>query len=354
MSFTPFAAPILSGLLSDKEVTSLFSIREEIETMIGIEGALALSQAKAGVISQGSAQAILNGFADFEPDLAKLTEGTARDGVVVPELVRQLRAHVGEPHAEVIHHGATSQDIVDTSFVIKIKALFETLDSRLSTVESTLEALSNRFGKRSLMGRTRMQAALPLSVADRISSWQAPLAAHRQRLKQLAPRLLVLQFGGAVGSLDKLGDKAVVVSQYLADDLKLGLPPKPWHSDRSTIAELASFLSLITGSLGKIGQDICLMAQNEIAEIKLSETGGSSAMPHKQNPVLAEVLVTLARFNATQLVGVHSALVHEQERSGAAWTLEWMLLPQMCVATGSALRNAAALLESVEALGESS
>jgi len=270
---------------------------------------------------------------------------------VVPELVRQLREHVGNPHAAHIHHGATSQDIVDTSFIIKIRALFDILDSRLQTLESILEGLSARFGANDLTGRTRMQAAIAITVADRLANWRSPLTAHRDRIHQLAPRLLVLQFGGAAGTLDKLGDKAAEVSRYLADDLKLGLPEKPWHTDRSAIAELASLLSIITGSLGKMGQDICLMAQNEISEISLSDTGGSSAMPHKQNPVKAEVLITLARFNATQLAGVHSALVHEQERSGSAWTLEWMLLPQMCVATGAATRNAIELLESVDSLG---
>ena len=135
----------------------------------------------------------------------------------------------------------------------------------------------------------------------------------------------------------------------------LGLQPaaKSWHSDRSVIVEFAGWLSLVTGSLGKVGLDIALMSQNGIDEIRLSAGGASSAMPHKQNPVLAESLVTLARFNATLLTGMHGALVHEQERSGSAWTLEWMLMPQMCVATGAALRNAATLLKSIETIGNS-
>ncbi len=351
MSFTPFAAPILSGLLSDPDVTKLFSVREEIETMIAIEGALALAEARAGVIPKEAAQAILNSFADFEPDLARITEATAIDGVLIPELVRQLRSHVGQPNGVHVHYGATSQDIIDTSLILKIRGLLAILESRLKEIESGLQRLFDNFGSNKLTGRTRMQAALPILVADRIDDWMAPVVSARASLAELSPRLLVLQFGGAVGTLEKFGDKGREVASHLARDLKLGLPQKSWHSNRSTIAEFASWLSLITGALGKMGQDIVLLAQNEISEIKLSGSGGSSAMPHKQNPVKAEVLVAQARFNATLLSGVHQSLVHEQERSGSAWTLEWMLLPQMCVTTGAACRNAIQLLGEVEWIG---
>ena len=159
----------------------------------------------------------------------------------------------------------------------------------------------------------------------------------------------MVQFGGAAGTLEKLGDKGPAVRAALAAKLGLGDAPQ-WHSQRDALAEFAGWLSLVTGSLGKFGQDIALMAQAG-TEIELSGGGGSSAMPHKQNPVKAEVLVALARFNATQLSGMHQALVHEQERSGAAWTLEWLLLPQMAVATAAALRLAAELAGQIESLG---
>jgi 3-carboxy-cis,cis-muconate cycloisomerase len=303
------------------------------------------------LIPQEAAQAIMNGLANFEPDLGKITISTAKDGVLIPELVRQLRTHIGEPHKAHVHFGATSQDIIDTSLVLRIKSLLDILESRIKAVDSGLESLEKTFGTNKLIGRTRMQAALPIRVSDRIADWRAPLQMALQRLFEIKPRLLVLQFGGAVGTLEKFGDKGREVAANLAIDLKLGLPQKSWHSDRSNIAEFASWLSLVTGALGKIGQDVALLAQNEISEIKLSGAGGSSAMPHKQNPVKAEVLVTLARFNATLLAGIHQSLVHEQERSGAAWTLEWMLLPQMCVATGSATQNAIRMLGEVEWIG---
>ncbi len=165
-----------------------------------------------------------------------------------------------------------------------------------------------------------------------------------------ARELLVVQFGGAAGTLDALGENGPAVRAALAD--KLGLADAPqWHSQRDTIADFASWLSLVTASLGKFGQDVALMALDGSA-IRLSGGGGSSAMPHKQNPVKAEVLETLARFNAVQVGAMHQAAIHPLERSGAAWTLEWLVLPQMVVAAAAALRLAGDLIGDIETLGE--
>ena len=351
MSYTPFNAPLLGGLLGDPQAVAFFSVKADLDCMLRFEGALAQAEAAHGVIPVEAAQAIADALEGFEPDVRAIGAAAARDGVVVPELVRQMRVAVGEPHGSHLHFGATSQDLIDTSLMMRIKDLCDLLESRLVQAESELERLEDAFGGNALMARTRMQAAIPVTAADRITAWRQPLAEHRARLAELKPRLLRLQFGGAAGTLDKLADKAAPVAEELAGLLDLGAPSRNWQTNRSAIAEFANWLSLVTGSLGKIGQDIVLMAQNGIDDIRLSGTGGSSAMPHKQNPVLAETLVTLARFNATQLAGMHHSLVHEQERSGAAWTLEWMLLPQMCVATGAATRNAIALLGNVEEMG---
>jgi 3-carboxy-cis,cis-muconate cycloisomerase len=192
---------------------------------------------------------------------------------------------------------------------------------------------------------------VPITVSARVETWSLPLGRHLERLHDIRPRLLVLQFGGAAGTLDKLGSKGRAVADRMAALLGLRLPIRSWHSQRDSLAEFASWLSLVTGTLGKIGEDIALMAQNAVGEIVLEGGGASSAMPHKQNPVKAEVLVALARYNATLLSAMHQGLVHEQERSGAAWTLEWLTLPQMAVATGAALRTAAELLGSVRSIG---
>ncbi|WP_411034406.1 3-carboxy-cis,cis-muconate cycloisomerase [Shinella sp. BYT-45] len=349
MTVSPFDHPYLSGLLGDEEVATLFSAAAELEAMLAFEVALAKAQATEGIIPAEAARMIAEAAHRFSPDVARLREATARDGVVVPELVRQLRAAVGEPHGKHVHFAATSQDVIDSGLMLRLGRVLPVLAERLEALAGHLNGLAADFGKRELMGRTRMQAAIPITVAERIASWRAPLERHAERLKGFSKTGLAVQFGGAAGTLDKLGDKAPAVRAALAREIGLADAPQ-WHSQRDRIMELGGLLAAIAGSLGKIGQDIALMAGHG-DEIALSGGGGSSAMPHKQNPVAAEALVTLARFNAAQLGGLAQAAVHEQERSGAAWTLEWLILPQMAVACGAALRLAGELLAAIRRLG---
>ncbi|TIX87863.1 3-carboxy-cis,cis-muconate cycloisomerase [Rhizobium sp. P44RR-XXIV] len=349
MSISPFDHPFLSGLLGDAEVSGYFSVKAEIRAMLDFEAALAKVEAQHGVIPQAAAQRIGEVCASFEPDLSSLKAATATDGVVIPDLVRQLRKAVGEDAGSHVHFGATSQDVIDTSLMIRLKAVAFLLSGRLFAVSAGLQKLDDQFGPNRLMGRTRMQAAIPITVSDRLRAWRHPLEQYRDRLTQES---FPLQFGGAAGTLEKFGPKADEIRAALAQ--ALGLTDEPqWQSQRGRIAEFAGLLSMISGSLGKIGQDVALLAQAG-DEIELAGGGGSSAMPHKQNPVAAEILVTLARFNAVQLSGIHQSLVHEQERSGAAWTLEWLLLPQMVVATATSLRQALQLLGTIKRLGAAS
>ncbi len=344
MTASPFDHPFLSGLLGDEETGACLAAEADVAAMVRFERALAGAEAAEGVIPVAAADAITAAVASFQPDMALLRQGAGRDGLVVPELVRQLRAAVGEPHAKHVHHGATSQDAVDTSLSLRFSAVLDILGVRLARTADALDALARRDGGKRVMAHTRMQAALPVDASRKISSWRDPLIRHQARLVSVRGHVGVLHFGGAVGSLEALGDKADAVVRRLASALGLVPLHRPRHSERDGVAELASFLSLVTGSLGKMGQDIALMAQSEVGEIRLAAGGGSSAMPHKVNPVGAEVLVTLARFNATLLSGMHQSLVHEGERSGAAWTLEWMLLPQMAMAAGVALSTAERLV----------
>lgn len=349
MSVSPFDHPLLARLLGDGEIAAQFSAEAEIAQVAVFESALAVAEGAEGIIPAEAAAAIANGLTAFEPNMTAIAEATARDGVITVELVRQMRAQVGEPHGQHLHFGATSQDAIDTSLVLRLRPVLATLAQRLGTLIEALEHLSAREGDRELMGVTRMQDALPITAGARIEQWSLPLARHRERLVELRPRVLVLQFGGAVGTLDKLGAKGRAVAERMAAHLELGLPVRSWHTQRDNLAELGGWLSLVSGTLGKLGQDIALMALS--GEVALDGTGGSSAMPHKQNPVKAEVLVALARYNATLVSGMHQALVSEQERSGAAWTLEWMVLPQMVVAAGAALRTAIDLVGSIKSMG---
>ncbi|WP_072373956.1 3-carboxy-cis,cis-muconate cycloisomerase [Rhizobium tibeticum] len=346
MTISPFDHPFLCGLLGDDETAAYFSAEADIRAMLAFEAALAKAEAVHGLILPDAARRIGVVCATFEPDLSQLRAATACDGVVVADLVKQLRKAVGSPFSDCVHLAATSQDVIDTSLMVRLKAVAFLLSNRLSNIAQAFDDLDARFGKARLMGRTRMQAAIAITVSDRLRAWRAPLEGYRDRLTE--QRFLV-QFGGAAGTLDKLQDKALAIRAALAQELGLSDEPQ-WQSQRGLIADLASLLSLISGSLGKFGQDIALLAQAG-DEIELAGGGGSSAMSHKQNPVAAETLVALARFNATQLSGIHQSLVHEQERSGAAWTLEWLILPQMVMATAASLRLAFELTGNIRRIG---
>ncbi|WP_337270669.1 3-carboxy-cis,cis-muconate cycloisomerase [Oryzifoliimicrobium ureilyticus] len=346
MAFSPFEHPFLSGLLGDEEIAPYLSADADIKAMLRFEAALAEAEARLGLIPAEAAEDIVAACDRFEPDVAKLKVAVGQDSVVIPELVKQLRQAVGGTSAEYVHFGATSQDAIDTSLMLRLKAVRAILLDRLTQIIERLDDLDRRFGSNKLMAYTRMQAAISISVHDRIQSWQLPLTRQLSALKQFE---FPVQFGGAAGTLDKLGPHGAAVRTALA--AKLGLADVPqWQNQRDVIAEIGHRLASVTGAAGKIGQDLALMAQSG-KEIMTSGGGKSSAMAHKQNPVGAEILVSLSRYNAVQLSGLHQAMVHEQERSGAAWTLEWLVLPHMVMATAASLRVGIKTLDRIEQLG---
>jgi len=335
---------LLDALTGDAEIAGCFSDASTLKALLDVEIALAAAEAEVGLISQEASSRVARVCRDFTPDEAALREGMARDGVAIPDLVRQLREAIGEPHAKAVHLGATSQDIIDTALALQLKAVFGMLDGRLRALIARLDHLSEEQGDLPLMAHTRMQRALPFTVRDKIATWAEPLRRHRERLVATQSSALTIQLGGPVGNGDSYQGQAVQITQAMARQLGLAAAA-PWHTERDRIADIGHLFALISGTLGKIGQDVALMAQNEVAEIVLAGGGSSSVMSHKNNPVAAEVLVALARFNAGLNGTLGQAMVHESERSGAAWTLEWMVLPQMAITAGASLRLAAKLID---------
>lgn len=353
---TRFPAEPMAGfldlLLADPALDAFLSAEADLVAMLRVETALARACGECALIPADAAQVIELAAGDFRPDIGQLAKDTLRDGIVVAGLVKQLRAHVGEPHGQHVHFGATSQDIIDTALGLRLKPILDLFDIRLKMLAGTLRELEARFGTNRMMGRTRMQAALPTTAGDRLAVWLGLVERAHAALDPVRAANLILSLAGPAGTADKFGDRIGDVRQAMGRHLQLAVPDYVPHAARDRIAGLGGWLSQVSGALGKIGQDVALMAQNEIGEIELSGAGGSSAMAHKQNPVLAETLVTLARYNAVQVSGLHHALVHEQERSGAAWTLEWMVLPQMLNATGTALVHAQSMLDAVKRIGQ--
>jgi 3-carboxy-cis,cis-muconate cycloisomerase len=336
--------PLLAALTGDQEIEALLADAAQVVAMVKFELALAQAEAEVGLISADAAAAVASALVDFEPDWDDLAVGMARDGVVVPALLGQMRRRVAAPHADALHKGATSQDAIDTALVLQLAAVIAILVARLTVLLDTLDGLADRHGTQVLMAYTRMQQALPYTVGAKLATWSAPLRRHLSALQAMRRSLLVIQLGGPIGDRSSFGGQGEAVARSLARQLDLGLA-EPWQSARDPLIGFAGLLTLLTGTLGKIGADVALLGQNEIAAITLSGGGGSSSMAHKSNPVNAEVLVALARYNAG-LVGVlQQAMVHENERSGAAWTLEWLVLPPIVISAGASLRLGKQLLE---------
>jgi 3-carboxy-cis,cis-muconate cycloisomerase len=312
-------------------------------TMLDVESTLAKVQGQLGVIPVEAAAHIIDVGEKLEVDFERLRVGVEKSGVPVIELVRQLREQVGSEAADYVHWGATSQDIIDTARVLQIRTSLETLEARLGSLIQNLSRLADKHRHTLMAGRTHSQQALPITFGFKVAVWLAPLLRHRERLAEIKPRLLVVQFGGAVGTLAALGGSGPRVQAALAEELELNLPPIPWHTQRDNMVEIAGWLSMLSGSLAKVAQDVILLAQSEVGELRESpdvSRGGSSTMPQKNNPIVSGRILSAARMNASLLASMHQAGVQEHERGTHGWQMEWLALPQMFTLTAAALDKA--------------
>jgi 3-carboxy-cis,cis-muconate cycloisomerase len=333
---------LFAPLFSDSEVAGQFSDAQFVRAMLEVESALATVQGRLGVIPTGAAARIVDVADRLEVDFERLRNGVEKSGIPVIELVRQLREQVEGEAADYVHWGATSQDIFDSARVLQVRAGLGNLESKLESVIRNLSWLADRHRHTLMAGRTHSQQALPITFGFKVAGWLAPLLRHRERLAELGPRALVVQFGGAVGTLAALGASGLPVQEALASELGLYLPPIPWHTQRDTMAELAGWLSMLNGSLAKMAQDVILLAQSEVSELSESSDstlGGSSTMPQKNNPITSELIITAARTNASLLASMHQAQVQEHERGTHGWQMEWLVLPQMFTLTAAALNK---------------
>ena len=334
----PLSDPCLSGILGDPEVEKMFGSASVLERMLKFEAALAKALFTENEISQSAYNEIADRIRDLELDTELIAAATERDGVSVPELVRQVRDVLPLACKDAFHRGATSQDVIDSALTLTLLEFNDVAEVRLREASKLLVQLRNRHGGQRLIARTRMQRAGSLLVADRITVWLNSVDRVISDLTEVRKRVAILQFAGPVGDRSALPvTNPDRMAKLLAVELELTDTGASWQTDRGRLTDFASWLTSVTGALGKVGMDICLMAQNE--EIVYAGGGKSSSLTDKNNPVGAEILVAIARFNAVLVSGMHHSLIHEQERSGSSWTLEWMILPQMCLATAVALRT---------------
>lgn len=339
---------LFGGLLCDQAIAQEFDAPAFTARMLAFEAAWTQALGACGVVPAHDAETALTAIRAFSSHT--LGQGSDRDGMPVPALVAALKSDLSNGAARAVHTGATSQDMIDTAMVLTCLAVMDRLTDRLNRVIAALESVLDRSGDAPLTARTRMQAALPATVALRVDAWLRPLTDHLARAVDVRAQLAVVQIGGPIGTREMPQIHVADCAGKVSKTLGLSLGPV-WHADRSRIITLGHWLALVAGSLGKIGQDVALMVQQGVDEISLLGGGVSSAMAHKQNPIGAEMMVALARYVAGQQGILGQAMIHEQERSGAAWALEWLTLPAMAEATGAALNHAESLIASIERIG---
>jgi 3-carboxy-cis,cis-muconate cycloisomerase len=341
---------LLDPLFRWQALDELFSDHARVQRMLDFEAALARAEARTGAIPAAAAVATEKNCRAEHIDFPKLAHAAALAGNLAIPLVKQLTALVAEDDKEsarFVHWGATSQDVIDTGFILQLRDALDLIYADLDRLSRISAELTAQFRATPLAGRTWMQQALPTTFGFKTAGWLDALTRHRNRLSELRRRIQVLQFGGAVGTLAALGGKGLDVARAVADELHLELPDIPWHSHRDRIAEVATTMGLLSGTLGKIARDISLHAQTEVAELSepaAAGRGGSSTMPHKRNPVTSAVVLSAATRVPALVSTILSAMVQEDERGLGGWHVEWETLPEIIVLAGGALHHLAETL----------
>ncbi len=341
---------LLDPLFRWRALDEIFSDRARVQRMLDFEAALARAEARVEVIPRAASVAIEKKCRAELIDLSSLAESAALAGNLAIPLVKQLTALVArddKESARFVHWGATSQDAIDTGFILQLQEALDLICKDLSRLSNTSAELTSKFRTTPLAARTWMQHALPTTFGFKTAGWLDALNRHRRRFSEMQRRTGVLQFGGAVGTLAALRGKGLDVAQALAQELHLGLPDISWHSHRDRVAEVATTFGLLTGTLGKIARDISLHAQTEVAELSepaAAGRGGSSTMPHKRNPVTAAVVLSAAARVPALVSTLLSAMVQEDERGLGGWHAEWESLPEIIMLSGGALHHLAETL----------
>jgi len=345
---------LLDPLFGSPAMGEVFSDAACVQRMLDFEAALAHAEARCGVIPASAAPAIAAKCKVELIDTNALATATAASLNPAIPLVKQLTALVAKDDAEAarfVHWGATSQDANDTALVLQMREAFDILQADLDSLSQGLISLAQKHRSTPIAGRTLMQHALPTTFGVKVAGWLDAMNRHRERFAEARARALVLQFGGAVGTLAALRDKGLQVAEVLAAELNLGLPPMPWHTQRDRVAEVATTLGLCTGTLGKMARDISLHMQTEIAEVfepAGEGRGGSSTMPHKRNPVSAAIVLSAATRVPGLVSTMLSAMVQEDERGLGDWHAEWETLPEIFRLAAGALHQMATIVPHLE------
>lgn len=339
---------IFRDFFGTAEMRAVFDDHTLVQFWLDVEAALARVQARLGIIPEDAASEI-DRQADVEMvDFDKLHEETNLVGYPILPLVRQLAAACTGEAGNYVHWGATTQDIMDTANVLQLREALHVIERDLESLIDILVRLAQKYRDTPMAGRTHGQHALPITFGFKLAVWIDELRRHAERIAHCKPRLLRCQFAGAVGTLASLDDHGQAVHDALAEELHLAPAPIPWHSARDSFAEFINLCGLISATLGKVAHEIASMQKTEVNEVRepfVEGKGSSSTMPQKENPILCETVIGIARLVIQQVPAMLSAALVEHERAMGEWHVEWDLIPHVCLLTGAALHHSIAIFD---------
>ena len=349
-TLTLLDSPLFGASLVDTKMRGIFDVRQFLARCLECELALAQAQGRLGIIPSEAAESLAKAAAGFEYDLDRLSRDSEIVGYPILPLVEQFAAAAGDA-GRYLHWGATTQDIMDTATVLQVRRGLERIEHLLGKTIDALQGLAAAHRDTPMAGRTHLQQALPITFGYKAAVWLSALQRHKERLAQLRPRVLVVEFSGAAGTLASLGEQGLAVQTELARELGLEVPAITWHSARDGLAEAVQVLGLITGSLAKIAFDVSLMMMTEIGEVAepfARHRGASSTMPQKRNPISCELIIAAAKMVRQHAGLMLDAMVHDFERATGPWHLEWAAVPESFALASGALKQARFMLAGLE------
>jgi 3-carboxy-cis,cis-muconate cycloisomerase len=339
MSATAIDSAIFQDIFSTEPMRRVFSDGNRLQKYLDIEAALARAQARLGIIPQEACDEIVKHCKFDRLDLVRLKTQTERIGYPVLPVVQQLVALCRDNLGEWCHWGATTQDITDTATVLQIREALALVEADIAAIADALAGLAKKYRDTPMAGRSNLQQAVPITFGYKMATLLAAFDRHRARLKEIKPRVLVGEFGGAAGTLSSLGDRGIEVRNELMKELNLGQPEIAWHTVRDRIAEVGCFLGLVTGTCGKIAFDVKLMMQTEVEEVfePFHEgRGSSSTMPQKRNPISSVYITALTAMVRQHVSALLNAMEEDHERATGPWEIEWLALPEIfCFSAGA-------------------
>ncbi|CZR63055.1 related to 3-carboxy-cis,cis-muconate cycloisomerase [Phialocephala subalpina] len=344
-SVSAIDSSIFRSLFGTEEIRKVFDDTAYINRCIDAETALARAQSQCGVIPSSIGSQITSSCSGSKIDFDRLRNETEIVGYPILPLVRQLVSMCDEEAGKFVHWGATTQDIMDIASVLQMKTGLDIVERLLGDVSRSLERLAEKYKDTPMAGRTHLQHALPITFGYKCAVWLSGIQRHKERLEQLKPRALLVQYGGAAGTLASLGsgDDGLRVRKELAKELDLVNPSITWHVARDGVAEIVNFLALLGGSLGKLALDLIIMSSNEFGEVSepfVPHRGASSTMPQKRNPISSEVILAASKILRSNASLVLDGMVSDFERASGPWHLEWVAIPESFVIAVGALHQA--------------